>query len=252
LAERGTHVRPGIQIASPQFMGALPSSLLRSDAPTGVTRPLRVVSGCPGRRGTHPGMQALVGEVIARGRGTVDPAGLAALIRRSRSADLLGARQTAARSGMLMRSTTPWPAACLTARTTSCGSPQTGGYQRTTTAPNATSAWPSSLLTGPRRRPAGSRAIRSCLSTAKHGLHFFDALVMLTEGRPWMRCGVTHRRTRWKQCWFSAIATAIYVVQEGRGHKDSIQRLSARSLSRLRYQRTSVPDGKSSTRPTSS
>ena len=29
-------------------------------------------------------------------------------------------------------------------------------------------------------------AIRSYLSTAaKHGLRFFDALVMLTEGRPW-------------------------------------------------------------------
>jgi transposase len=30
-------------------------------------------------------------------------------------------------------------------------------------------------------------AIRSYLSTAaKHGLQFFDALIMLTEGRPWM------------------------------------------------------------------
>jgi hypothetical protein len=30
-------------------------------------------------------------------------------------------------------------------------------------------------------------AIRSYLSTAaKHGQHFFDALVMLAEGRPWM------------------------------------------------------------------
>src|SRR5439155_26891015 len=30
-------------------------------------------------------------------------------------------------------------------------------------------------------------AIRSYLSTAaKHGLHFFDALTMLTEGQPWM------------------------------------------------------------------
>jgi transposase len=29
-------------------------------------------------------------------------------------------------------------------------------------------------------------ALRSYLSTAaKHGLHFFEALVMLTEGRPW-------------------------------------------------------------------
>jgi len=30
-------------------------------------------------------------------------------------------------------------------------------------------------------------AIRSYLSTAaKHGMHFFDALVMLTQGSPWM------------------------------------------------------------------
>jgi transposase len=32
-----------------------------------------------------------------------------------------------------------------------------------------------------------SPAIRSYLSTAaKHGISFFDALVMLTENRPWM------------------------------------------------------------------
>jgi transposase len=30
-------------------------------------------------------------------------------------------------------------------------------------------------------------AVRSYLSTAaKHGLHFFDALVALTQGRPWI------------------------------------------------------------------
>jgi transposase len=34
-------------------------------------------------------------------------------------------------------------------------------------------------------------AIRSYLSTAaKHGKHFFEALVMLAEGRPWLP--VTH------------------------------------------------------------
>jgi transposase len=40
------------------------------------------------------------------------------------------------------------------------------------------------------RTLAGARefcAIRSYLSTAaNHGLSFFDAIVMLTEGRPWM------------------------------------------------------------------
>jgi len=29
-------------------------------------------------------------------------------------------------------------------------------------------------------------AIRSYLSTAKHGLSFFNAVVTLTEGRPWI------------------------------------------------------------------
>jgi transposase len=29
-------------------------------------------------------------------------------------------------------------------------------------------------------------AIRSYLSTAEHGIGFFDALVMLTENRPWI------------------------------------------------------------------
>ena len=45
-------------------------------------------------------------------------------------------------------------------------------------------------ISGCLRTMAGARqfcAIRSYLSTAaKHGLGFFDAMVMLTEGRPWM------------------------------------------------------------------
>lgn len=45
-------------------------------------------------------------------------------------------------------------------------------------------------ISGCQRTLAGARqfcAIRSYLSTAaKHGLGFFDALVMLTEGQPWM------------------------------------------------------------------
>src|SRR5450755_2640173 len=145
---------------------------------------------------------------------------------------------------MLMRSTTPWPAACLTARTTTCGSPQTGGYQRTTTAPNATSAWPGSLLTGPRRRPAVLRDRRlpvdrrrprpAFLRRPRHA-HRRPALDALRRNTP-----------------ANPVEATIYVVYEGREHKGSIQRLSARPLSRLRYQRTSVPDGKSSTQPTSS
>jgi transposase len=45
-------------------------------------------------------------------------------------------------------------------------------------------------VSGGLRTLTGARqfcAIRSYLSTAaKHGLHFFGALVMLTEDRPWM------------------------------------------------------------------
>jgi transposase len=48
-------------------------------------------------------MQALVSEAIAGGRDAVDPAALAPQMHRYRSAVLLGARQTAACGGKLMR-----------------------------------------------------------------------------------------------------------------------------------------------------
>ena len=45
-------------------------------------------------------------------------------------------------------------------------------------------------VSGCLRTRTGARqfcAVRSCLSTAaKHGLSFFDALVMLTEDQPWI------------------------------------------------------------------
>ena len=49
------------------------------------------------------GMQALASEAIAQGRDAVDPAALAAQVHSYRSAVLLGALQTAARSGKLMK-----------------------------------------------------------------------------------------------------------------------------------------------------
>ena len=82
-------------------------------------------------------MQALVAEAINQGRHAVDPAALAAQIHLYHSAALAGASQTAARSGTLMKSTTRWPAACSTARTTTCGSPRTGGRPLITTAASA-------------------------------------------------------------------------------------------------------------------
>jgi len=63
-------------------------------------------------------MQKLVAEAISQGRDAADPAALAAQIHRYRSAALPGARQTAARSGALMKKTTPWPGAWRAARTT--------------------------------------------------------------------------------------------------------------------------------------
>jgi transposase len=138
------------------------------------------------------GMQALISEAIAQGRDAVDPVALAAQIHRYRSAVLLGARQTAARSGPLMRKhhtlarrladrqddylrfTADWriPA-------------DNNGSER-----DIRMAKLKQKVSGCLRTLTGARqfcAIRSYLSTAaKHGLHFFGALVMLTAGQPWM------------------------------------------------------------------
>lgn len=121
----------------------------------------------------------------------MDPAALAALIHSYRSAVLLGARQTAARSGNLMkkhhalarrlarrqddylRFTADWriPA-------------DNNGSER-----DIRMAKLKQKVSGCLRTLTGAQqfcAIRSYLATAaKHGLHFFDALVMLTEGQPW-------------------------------------------------------------------
>ena len=86
-------------------------------------------------------MQQLVSEAIRHGQDVADPAALAAQVRLFRSAALIGAAQTAARSGALMKSTTRWPAACSTASTTTCGSPQITARHRITTELSATSGW---------------------------------------------------------------------------------------------------------------
>jgi transposase len=137
-------------------------------------------------------MQALVSAAITQGRDIADPAALAAQIHRYRSAALLGARQTAARSGPLMkkhhalarrlldrqddylRFTQDWRVP-----------PDNNGSER-----DIRMAKLKQKVSGCLRTLNGARhfcAIRSYLSTAaKHGLDFYDALVMLTEGRPWM------------------------------------------------------------------
>jgi transposase len=138
------------------------------------------------------GMQDLVREAISQGRDAADPAALAAQVRLFRSAVLAGASQTAARSGALMkkhnalarrlrdrqddylRFTRDWRI-----------SPDNNGCERDIRMTKL-----KQKVSGCLRTLTGARqfcAIRSYLSTAaKHDLGFFNALVMLTEGRPWI------------------------------------------------------------------
>jgi transposase len=142
--------------------------------------------------GALAGMQALVAEAIAEGRDAVDPAALAGQVSRYRSAALIGKARTAARSGKLMkkhnalarrlidrqddylRFTTDWRVP-----------PDNNGSER-----DIRMIKVKQKVSGCLRTLTGARqfcAIRSYLSTAaKHGTCFFDALVMLTQGRPWM------------------------------------------------------------------
>jgi transposase len=137
-------------------------------------------------------MHKLVSEAIAQGQDGVDPAALAGQITRYRSAALIGISQTAARSGTLMRKhhalarrlidrqddylrfTRDWRAP-----------PDNNGCERDIRMTKLRQK-----VSGCLRTLTGARqfcAIRSYLSTAaKHGLSFFDALVMLTEGQPWV------------------------------------------------------------------
>jgi transposase len=138
------------------------------------------------------GMQALASEAIAQGRDAADPAALAAQMHRYRSAALLGARQTAARSGPLMKKHHALARRLLDRQ---------DDYLRFTAdwripADNNGSERDIRMIklkqkvSGCLRTLTGAQqfcAIRSYLSTtAKHGLPFFTALVMLTEGQPWM------------------------------------------------------------------
>ena len=137
-------------------------------------------------------MQTLMREAISQGRDAVDPAALAAQVRLFRSAVLAGASQTAARSGTLMKKhnalarrlrdrqddyllfTSGWRI-----------SPDDNGCERDIRMTKL-----KQKVSGCLRTLTGARqfcAIRSYLSTAaKHELGFFNALAMLTEGRPWI------------------------------------------------------------------
>jgi len=137
-------------------------------------------------------MQALVSEAISQGRDRVDPAALAAQIHCYHSAVLLGARQTAARNSTLMRKHHALARRLLARQddylrfTADWQIPaDNNGSER-----DIRMAKLKQKISGCLRTLTGARqfcTIRSYLSTAaKHGLHFFDALIMLTEGQPWV------------------------------------------------------------------
>jgi Transposase IS66 family len=137
-------------------------------------------------------MQKLVAEAIAAGADAVDPQALDEQVRLYRSAAQIGITQTAARSSKVMkkhnalahrlldrqddylRFTTDWRIP-----------PDNNGSER-----DIRMIKLRQKVSGCLRTLTGAKqfcAIRSYLSTAaKHGKHFFEVLVMLTEGRPWL------------------------------------------------------------------
>jgi transposase len=137
-------------------------------------------------------MQALASQAISQGRDTADPAALAAQIRLYRSAALAGVSQTAARSGTLMKKHNALARRLLDRQDDYLRftrdwriPPDNNGCERDIRMTKL-----KQKVSGCLRTLTGARqfcAIRSYLSTAaKHGLSFFDALVMLTKGEPWM------------------------------------------------------------------
>ncbi|MGH3178958.1 MAG: IS66 family transposase, partial [Streptosporangiaceae bacterium] len=126
------------------------------------------------------------------GRDAVAPAALAAWVRSYRSAALIGIRQTAARSGKLMRKHNALARRLLDRQddylrfTGNFRVPaDNNGPER-----DIRMVKLRQKVSGCLRTITGARqfcAIRSYLSTAaKHGLTFFDALVMLTDNGPWI------------------------------------------------------------------
>jgi transposase len=137
-------------------------------------------------------MQQLVAEAIIAGADTVDPDALATQIGLYRSATLLGISQTATRSDAVMRKHNALARRLIDRQ---------DDYLRFTRdwripADNNGSERDIRMIklrqkvSGCLRTLTGAKqfcAIRSYLATAaKHGKHFFDTLVMLAEGRPWL------------------------------------------------------------------
>jgi transposase len=137
-------------------------------------------------------MQKLVGQAVAAGANAVDPDALATLTQRYRSAAQIGLTQTSPRSSKMMKKHNALARRLLDRQ---------DDYLRFTRdwrvpADNNGSERDLRMIkvrqkvSGCLRTLTGARqfcAIRSYLSTAaKHGQNFFDTLVMLAEGQPWM------------------------------------------------------------------
>ena len=137
-------------------------------------------------------MKRLVTDAITRDRDALDPVALAIQVRGYRSAALIGLKQTAARSGKLMKKHNAL-ARRLTGRQDDYPRftadfripPDNNGSER-----DIRMVKLRQKVSGCQRTLTGARqfrAIRGYLSAAaKNGLTFFDALVMLTKGHPWI------------------------------------------------------------------
>jgi transposase len=137
-------------------------------------------------------MQRRMAEAITTGAETVDPEALATEIHRYRSAAQIGLNQTAARRDTTMKSHHALARRLLDRQDDYLRftqdwriPPDNNGSER-----DIRMIKLRQKVSGCLRTLTGARqfcAIRSYLSTAaKHGENFFDALVMLAEGHPWL------------------------------------------------------------------
>jgi len=137
-------------------------------------------------------MQQLAADATATGAVRIDPDVLAEQVRGYRSAAQIGCTETAARSNKVMKKHNALARRLLARQddylrfTTDLRvTPDNNGSER-----DIRMIKLRQKVSGCLRTLTGAKqfcALRSYLSTAaKHGRNFFDTLVMLTEGRPWL------------------------------------------------------------------
>ena len=136
-------------------------------------------------------MQHLVTTAIAAGHDTVEETALARQIRRYRSAAVIGANATAAGTSTLEKKHNALALRLIGRQRDYLRfvhdwrvSPDNNGSER-----DIRMIKLRQKVSGCMRTLTGAKqfcAIRSYLSTAaKHGMNFFDVLIMLTQGTPW-------------------------------------------------------------------